>query len=120
MALDLASLSAGVASAAVTIRLEKKSLIATPPIVEPVRGNKQYVDAYIKGFYYPKDDILKWIEANHKSYMLNHSLALVAAVVACNPEQSPESSLDDLFETVKSLYKNNSTDVQEGVTEMST
>jgi len=103
MALDLASLASGLSPASVAERLESVVLANKPPSVNP-DCNMRYVDTYIKVFYYPKDDVMDWIAEHHKSYKLNHALALAIASATGNPEQSPERTLVDLVEDVKSLY----------------
>ena len=103
MALDLASLASGLSPASVAERLESVVLANKPPSVNP-DCNMRYVDTYIKVFYYPKGDVMDWIAEHHKSYKLNHALALAIASATGNPEQSPERTLADLVEDVKSLY----------------
>jgi len=47
------------------------------PLASPKRG-MQYVDMYIKVFYFPLEDILNWIRDNRNHYHLHHLLTLVS------------------------------------------
>jgi hypothetical protein len=102
MALDLASVSSYFRPDAVLERLEGFDLSFASPRVSPLFG-KQYVDMYVKVFYYPRDDQMEWIANNYESYRMDHVLALIFA------SSSSSNGLDDytdLIERVKSHYTN--------------
>lgn len=103
MTLDLASFSAGTGRISIAERLEGQALPSTIPKVNPVRGMR-YVDTYIKVFYYPKEDVVRWTEHNFRNYRLIHCLALVTAA-GDSPGPTSASSQKNLFNHVKSLYR---------------
>jgi hypothetical protein len=108
MTLDLASFSVGIDGASIAERLEGQALPSTPPKVNPDRGMR-YVDTYIKVFYYPKEDIARWIDDNFTNYRLNHSLALVSGA-----GDVVERSHIDLLKDVKALYRHSHTSEEDG------
>jgi len=73
MSMDLATFSSNVNKRA----SRDFGPLVCSPIVNPIRG-KQYVDMYIKVFYFPKDDMMKWIDENRQRYHLAHLLTLVS------------------------------------------
>lgn len=79
MSIDLATFCAGVDGRAIEGRLERcfGRVGRLPPSAAPVRG-MQYVDLYVKVFYFPEDDVMKWIIENRHLYHLSHLLALVS------------------------------------------
>lgn len=81
MSIDLASFSSNVNKRAITERFietfGKKKDFVQPPSITNMRG-MQYVDMYIKVFYFPQEDALKWIEENREEYHLAQLLALVS------------------------------------------
>eukprot|EP00977_Amphora_coffeiformis_P013096 scaffold3361_cov166-Amphora_coffeaeformis.AAC.7 len=100
MALDLASVSSNMRRDAVLERLESFDLPFTPPHVSPRQG-KQYVDVYVKVYYYPQEDVLGWISNNCKYYRMNHMLSLLSSSgFGGRAQQSRE-----MFERVKKLYE---------------
>jgi Protein of unknown function C-terminus (DUF2451) len=76
MTLDLASFSAMVDKTTVAETLESRGLSFKPPSAAPEYGMR-YVDTYIKVSYYPKVDVMQWIEQNYERYRLIHVLALL-------------------------------------------
>lgn len=81
MSIDLASFSSNINKRAITERFietfgKKKDFVPPPPITN-MRG-MQYVDMYIKVFYFPQEDALKWIEENREEYHLAQLLSLVS------------------------------------------
>jgi len=105
MSMDLASFSEGVSSQSVLERLGSSDCSAPPNIVNPVRG-MQFVDTYVKIFYFGEADVLKWIENNCEFYRLGHLLALITCGVggrACNSDFQIKR-IKEMAETVKALY----------------
>lgn len=100
MTLDLASLSAGLTPAVVLERLQERALLAlSPPSVLPSRS-KSDVEKYIKVFYFPREDISRWIHEHWKDYQLNHSIALITASSTVG-----ETDSASLVQEVKDIYK---------------
>ena len=99
MALDLASLSSCLRRDAVLQRLESFDLPFTPPYVSP-RYGKQYVDLYVKVYYYPQEDVLGWISENWQQYRMNHMFSLLSS----SGYAGRKSQSGDIFERVKNLY----------------
>ena len=99
MTLDLASLFAGTAPASVVEKLGSISLDTEPPPAVDMSGHMAHVGTYIQVYYFPLDDALQWIEANHASYRLNHAIALI---VAC---AGPRVETGALVERVKMIYQ---------------
>jgi len=79
MSIDLATFCASVNGRAIESRLESyfQCVGRLPPSSAPRRG-MQYVDLYVKVFYFPEDDVMKWIIENRHLYHLSHLLALVS------------------------------------------
>jgi len=65
----------------------------------PQRG-MQYVDTYIKVYYYPEEDVMNWVAQNHRTVQLQHSLALVFAT-----SENDDQDLLERINTVKKLYE---------------
>lgn len=103
MALDLASFSAGIETTAIATRLEAKNLPSLVPPKSQMDG-RQKVDTYVKLFYYPKDEIYKWIKDNFREYKKTQAMALVATSGTSEPV--PEATLQNLLKKVEDLYKN--------------
>lgn len=99
MALDLASVSSNLRREAVRERLESFDLPFEPPSVSP-RYGKQYVDFYVKVYYYPQEDALTWIAQNYQQYRLDHMLSLLSSGFGGRNDQSKE-----FFERIKKLYE---------------
>ena len=99
MALDLASVSSNLRRDAVLERLESFDLPFTPPPVTP-RYGKQYVDLYVKVYYYPQEDAFCWITQNFQNYRLNHMLSLLSSLGFGGKNDQRR----DAFEAVKTLY----------------
>ena len=81
MSIDLASFFSNVNKRAIAERFietfGKKKDFIPPPSITNLRG-MQYVDMYIKVFYFPQEDALQWIEENREKYHLAQLLALVS------------------------------------------
>lgn len=99
MALDLATFAAGITPGSVSERLENIVLVNSPPSVNP-ECDHRYVESFLKVSYYPREDAIQWITENLANYKMNHSLSLMIAVVASDPEQG----LAEALENVKALY----------------
>jgi hypothetical protein len=99
MALDLASVASNLRRDAVCDRLEVYDLPLSPPRVSPTYG-KQYVDLYVKVFYYPRDDILGWISDNYCSYRLHHMITLLSS----SQDRGRENLAPAVVEQIKILY----------------
>eukprot|EP00550_Attheya_septentrionalis_P001917 CAMPEP_0198287380 /NCGR_PEP_ID=MMETSP1449-20131203/6221_1 /TAXON_ID=420275 /ORGANISM="Attheya septentrionalis, Strain CCMP2084" /LENGTH=1679 /DNA_ID=CAMNT_0043985327 /DNA_START=160 /DNA_END=5199 /DNA_ORIENTATION=- len=79
MSIDLATLASGISSRSILERLEGSHsdfVLERPPSVDLPSG-KLYVDTYVKVFYYPEEDAMRWIIDNHESYQQNHSIGLI-------------------------------------------
>jgi Protein of unknown function C-terminus (DUF2451) len=114
MTLDLASFCAGLSSSAVQERLhdddERSSLMVITKrthidAVAISRQMTQYVDMYVKVFYYPLEDAVKWVEANRENYRFNHAIALIVAIANSMPEPNPELLYDKLVDEISDIYK---------------
>ena len=104
MALDLASFSVAISSASISDRLEERALIASPPPpVKPDRS-ESYVDTYVKVFYYPAEDVLSWIESNHKDYQLGHSIALITSATTSTGGAISETAVSEMLDRVMEVY----------------
>jgi Protein of unknown function C-terminus (DUF2451) len=107
MALDLASLAAGLDSRLVSERLEPEggrlgdSRVALPPLLPRSIDDRgmYYVDMYVKVFYYPDEDRMEWIKQNYSNYPLHHMMALIGL-------DSPWAAL------VRSLYAEDAQAIQ--------
>ena len=75
MSMDLASYSSSISKRAMKDRLKDNTKL--PPTPATNRG-MQYVDIYVKVFYFPADDVMKWIKENRNHYHLSHLLTLVS------------------------------------------
>ena len=105
MALDLASLSSNLRSDSVCERLEYFDLPLSPPSVCPKYG-MQYVDLYIKVFYYPQDDILSWISDNCQHYRFHHMVSLLCSAGFRGRGNPPQ----EILERVKHMYSTKQVD----------
>ena len=81
MSIDLATFASNISKRALTEKFRgtiggNRAFLA-PPAIMDIKG-KQYVDTYIKVFYFPNEDALTWISENRESYHLSHLLALVS------------------------------------------
>jgi hypothetical protein len=101
MALDLASASSYFRPDAVLERLECFDLSFASPRVTP-RFGKEYVDMYVKVYYYPREDQMEWIANNYQSYRMDHVFALIRA----SSSNHGVDDFTDLIERVKSHYTN--------------
>jgi len=70
-----------------------------PPRLILDRG-MQYVDMYIKIYYFPQEDAIKWIKENRKKYHLTHLLSLVTLYSQDQKGNRNENVLQ-LFKEVK-------------------
>jgi hypothetical protein len=98
MSMDLGAFASGVSPRSIVERLDDDD-IGKPPSVMPTRG-RQYVDTYVKAFYLPDEDVMKWIASNHQEYHLNHCLSLVAE----GNGRPSNSNQVTLIQGVKKLY----------------
>lgn len=98
MSMDLGAFASGVSPRSIMERLDDDD-IGSPPSVMPTRG-RQYVDTYVKAFYLPDEDVMKWIASNHQEYHLNHCLSLIAEGNG-RPSNSSQVTLN---QAVKKLY----------------
>ena len=101
MALDLASFSAAGVGKASTKHCEKIQFTDTIKRVSHSDGIKR-VDTYIKVFYYPRDEVLKWVKENFLEYSMSHSMALVANFF---DSSGTEETLDNLLQEIKKIYE---------------
>jgi Protein of unknown function C-terminus (DUF2451) len=106
MTLDLASFRAGISPRSVSERVESLMQKNLPPNINPEVGSK-YVETYIKAFYYPKDDVIAWINQHWNQYKMNQVLALaVTAILSCS-DPSSEKQVSFTLDDIKALYNVN-------------
>ncbi len=77
MSIDLATFSSNINRHTLKERFAGRNAILQPPTVAPHRG-MQYVDTYIKVFYFPEKDVQSWVMDNKGKYHINHLLTLVS------------------------------------------
>ncbi|GMH97797.1 hypothetical protein TrST_g12661 [Triparma strigata] len=75
-------------------------IVREPPKVTPPRG-KNWVDSYVKAWYFDEVDLLKWITQNKGSYNLHHSVALVVSGVG---RHMKKRDLKNLLTKLEQLY----------------
>jgi hypothetical protein len=68
------------------------------------RQMTQYVDMYVKVFYYPLEDAVKWVAASRENYRFNHAVALLVAIANSMPEPNPESFYDKPVAEISEIY----------------
>ena len=76
MSMDLGAYHHGINPRSIMERIDDDGF-DKPPAVFPLRG-RQYVDTFIKVFYFPDEDVLSWMATNHQNYHRNHFLSLIA------------------------------------------
>jgi hypothetical protein len=89
MSMDLAAFGSGTSPSSIHEKMDL-DVIPKPPRVDLTRG-RPYVDTYIKVSYYPQEDMMNWIAANHLNYQCNHCLVLT-------------NGRSELMKTVQTLY----------------
>ena len=101
MSMDLATFYAGCKPDAVENRMQGVfGAPEPPPSVAAAAEYMHHVDAYVKAFYFPEEDLLAWIESNKNIYHLGHMIGLLRAVGF----GWKGSKLDELIRTVESFY----------------
>jgi hypothetical protein len=75
MSIDLATFSNNISKNNLADQMNPECL--TPITVSPKFG-MQYVDMYIKVFYFPPEDVIEWIRDHISEYHLTHLLTLVS------------------------------------------
>ena len=75
MSIDLATFAANVSRQNLAGHINQECL--TPITVSPKFG-MEYVDMYIKVFYFPQEDVIEWIRDHISEYHLTHLLTLVS------------------------------------------
>jgi hypothetical protein len=75
MSIDLATFSGNISQRSLADQMNPECL--KPISVSPKFG-MQYVDTYIKVFYFPPEDIIEWIRDHVSEYHLAHLLTLVS------------------------------------------
>ena len=101
MSMDLATFYAGCKPDAVENRMQ--GVFGAPEPPPPVAAAAEYmhhVDAYVKAFYFPEEDLVTWIESNKNEYHLRHMIGLLRAVGF----GWKGSKLEELIQTVESFY----------------
>lgn len=125
MSMDLASFASGIQNRSIMNRIkqfqeefklpktEESFMLLSPSLsqesqmISMPRGNQgmQYVDIYVKVFYFDVADVMKWIEDNYKNYHLSHSLALMSSVVAGrSTDGNTIQELTQMCQKVADLY----------------
>jgi hypothetical protein len=99
--MDLAAFSDGIDAASIIHRLEANELANAPPLVSPTRALR-YIDMYIKAFYLPEEDVMKWIVSNYRDYQLNHMLALLTC--GANDREAEHTNVKKLADSIQALY----------------
>lgn len=82
-------------------------LLSPPPRVSPSRG-MQYVDIYVKVFYFDEDDIMSWIKENFRAYHLSHCLAIIFSGVG-GRSSFEQKDLFRIVNEIKDLYNHGDT-----------
>jgi len=101
MSMDLATFYAGCKPDAVENRMQGVfGAPEPPPSVAAAAEYMHHVDAYVKAFYFPEEDLLAWIESNKKNYHKSHLVSLLRAVGF----GWKGSKLDELIRTVELFY----------------
>ncbi len=77
MSIDLATFSSNMNKHTMVSVESVNSPFLVPPSVDPKHG-MEYVDMYIKVYYFPDEDVMNWIAQNRKKYHLSHLLTLVS------------------------------------------
>lgn len=62
----------------------------------------QYVDTYVKAFYFPEEDMIHWIESNHMSYHMRHMVGLISCAALGNGWRARK--VDNLIQKVEAFY----------------
>ena len=101
MALDLASFTAGISRMSLVELLENHNLTADAPSCS-VHHLMRVVDTYIKVFYYPHEEIVRWINENYEDYKMTCSMALV--VSEDTSDSFPKQKVQQLLDDIKALY----------------
>ena len=105
MSMDLATFFASTNPYAIERRLEEDIFRSSRPVLPPSTSTESgmaHVDAYVKAFYFPEQDMQKWINANYTSYQKRHLLGLICCVAASNGWRPSE--VDNLTSKVEELY----------------
>lgn len=83
MTLDLASFASEMRPTSIVEKLDSYALGAPPPPLTTSTKlcTENVVETYVKVFYFPQEDAMKWIEQHFESYHLTHLIALVRETV---------------------------------------
>jgi hypothetical protein len=102
MSMDLATYYAGCNPSAVENRIQGifRSSPEPPPSIS-ASEKMQYVDAYVKAFYFPEKDLIAWIESNKDEYHLRHMIGLLSCAAAGSGWKERR---DALIAKVEALY----------------
>ena len=103
MSMDLATYFAGCNPDAVENRTQGIFRVSSepPPSISAIE-DMQYVDAYVKAFYFPEEDLISWIKSNVEKYHLRHMIGLLSCAAAeCGWE---EAKVQKLMEKVQAMY----------------
>ena len=99
MSMDLGAFNHGISPRSIMERMDDDGF-DKPPATFLVRG-RQYVDTFIKVFYFPDEDMLTWMASNHRNYHRNHLLSLIAEGNGRPKNKHQEA----LIHSVMNLYK---------------
>jgi hypothetical protein len=101
MSMDLATFYAGCKPDAVENRMQGVFCAPEPPpSVAAAAEYMHHVDAYVKAFYFPEEDLMTWIESNKNEYHLRHMIGLLRAVGFGWEKRK----VGELIQTVESFY----------------
>lgn len=75
MSIDLATFASNMSKRNLDDHANSKCI---PAVTVSPRYGMQYVDLYVKVYYFPEDDVLTWIQDNLCEYHLSHLLTLVS------------------------------------------
>ena len=87
MSMDLATLSHGLSSRSVLAEVEDDYPKAGEPPKTCREEMKGYVDAFIKVFYFPNDDIINWVKENAGDYHIDHCQSLIQSKATGNKDK---------------------------------
>ena len=104
MSMDLATYYDGCNPDVVEHRIQGIFRVSSepPPSISAIE-DMQYVDAYVKAFYFPEEDLISWIEGNMEKYHLRHMIGLLSCAAAEGGWK--ERKVQNLTKKVRAMYK---------------
>jgi len=105
MSMDLATFYAGIYPSAIVDKIQDvlRSSPDPPPAISSSNRGMQYVDTYVKAFYFPEEDMIHWIESTHMSYHLRHMVGLISCAALGNGWRARK--VENLIQQVEAFYE---------------